>query len=342
MFRASFAAAAFFLVMSVTLLGTRDRSDARDRVVHRGSWGVKAAAFAAAHAAALAFASDGAMEAYAAVARIGSGLFLVIQMIIVLDVAFAWNESWASREHWGWLAGLVGATLTMFGGATALFVEMYQSYAPSRECHRNVGIITSTLVLCVVLTLITFHPLSREGCLLPTSAVTLYCAYLCYSALTSEPSTYECRPRSFIDANEALRQPANLVTTAFTLVSVVYAALRAGESNFWNMDVDEEFVGELGEVLNDGGDEDDEETGAQENASGPVKYNYSFFHLIFALAAMYTSMLLTGWGTRRADDTEAVGHGWASVWVKFFSIWATGVIYAWCLVAPALFPDRTF
>lgn len=338
----SFAAAAFFLVMSVTLLGTRDRSDARDRVVHRGSWGVKAAAFAAAHAAALAFASDGAMEAYAAVARIGSGLFLVIQMIIVLDVAFAWNESWASREHWGWLAGLVGATLTMFGGATALFVEMYQSYAPSRECHRNVGIITSTLVLCVVLTLITFHPLSREGCLLPTSAVTLYCAYLCYSALTSEPSTYECRPRSFIDANEALRQPANLVTTAFTLVSVVYAALRAGESNFWNMDVDEEFVGELGEVLNDGGDEDDEETGAQENASGPVKYNYSFFHLIFALAAMYTSMLLTGWGTRRADDTEAVGHGWASVWVKFFSIWATGVIYAWCLVAPALFPDRTF
>ena len=303
---------------------------------------MKAAAFAAAHAAALAFASDGAMEAYAAVARIGSGLFLVIQMIIVLDVAFAWNESWASREHWGWLAGLVGATLTMFGGATALFVEMYQSYAPSRECHRNVGIITSTLVLCVVLTLITFHPLSREGCLLPTSAVTLYCAYLCYSALTSEPSTYECRPRSFIDANEALRQPANLVTTAFTLVSVVYAALRAGESNFWNMDVDEEFVGELGEVLNDGGDEDDEETGAQENASGPVKYNYSFFHLIFALAAMYTSMLLTGWGTRRADDTEAVGHGWASVWVKFFSIWATGVIYAWCLVAPALFPDRTF
>jgi hypothetical protein len=57
---------------------------------------------------------------------------------------------------------------------------------------------------------------------------------------------------------------------------------------------------------------------------------------------MYTSMLLTGWGTRREDDTEAVGSGWASVWVKFFSVWATGAIYVWCLIAPALFPDREF
>ena len=29
---------------------------------------------------------------------------------------------------------------------------------------------------------------------------------------------------------------------------------------------------------------------------GPVPYNYAFFHLIFAMAAMYTAMLMTGWG----------------------------------------------
>jgi len=28
--------------------------------------------------------------------------------------------------------------------------------------------------------------------------------------------------------------------------------------------------------------------------------------------------------------------------VKFFSVWATGAIYLWCLIAPALFPDREF
>jgi hypothetical protein len=29
----------------------------------------------------------------------------------------------------------------------------------------------------------------------------------------------------------------------------------------------------------------------------PVAYNYSFFHLIFALASMYIAMLMTGWGS---------------------------------------------
>jgi hypothetical protein len=114
--------------------------------------------------------------------------------------------------------------------------------------------------------------------------------------------------------------------------------MRAGESNFWDMEVDESFQSELREALNDG----DEEEAGEGDASGPVKYNYSFFHLMFALAAMYTSMLLTGWGTRHEDDTEAIGSGWASVWVKFFSVWATGAIYLWCLIAPALFPDREF
>ena len=30
----------------------------------------------------------------------------------------------------------------------------------------------------------------------------------------------------------------------------------------------------------------------------PVTYNYSFFHLIFALASMYIAMLMTGWGSQ--------------------------------------------
>ena len=85
---------------------------------------------------------------------------------------------------------------------------------------------------------------------------------------------------------------------------------------------------------------DDEEGG--DKARGPVKYSYSFFHLIFALAAMYTSMLLTGWGARRRDDAEAVGNDWTSVWVKFSSAWVAGALYPWCLIAPALFPDREF
>ena len=130
---------------------------------------LKVLAFVALHAFFFLWATDEGMEAYAAAARLGSGLFLVIQMIIVLDFAFAWNESWASGEHWGWVAGLLVSTLAMYATSVALFVEMYESYAPNRECHRNIAMITCTVVLCVVLTVITLHPAAREGCLLPVS-----------------------------------------------------------------------------------------------------------------------------------------------------------------------------
>ncbi len=47
----------------------------------------------------------------------------------------------------------------------------------------------------------------------------------------------------------------------------------------------------------------------------PVTYNYSFFHLIFALASCYIAMLMTGWGTG-AEEKDLIDVGWFSVWVS--------------------------
>jgi len=339
--RASCAACVFFLMLAVGTYGARRRGDAFDKV-HRGYWLAKVLAFVALHVGMFFYASDGAMEAYADVARVGSGAFLVIQMVIILDVAFTWSENWASREHPAWIGALVASTVVMYTCAIALFVRMYGGYVPHKECNQNAAMIMSAAALCVVITVVTFLPFSREGCLLPSAAVSLYCAYLCYSALSSEPSTEECRPTSIIDANEALKKPANAVETIFTLISVIYAAVRAGESNFWNMDADGSAATELDDALCD--DDDDDESGedAATERGKSIEYSYAFFHTIFVLASMYVAMLLTGWGTRREDDSEAVGSGWASVWVKFASVWVTGLLYVWCLIAPELLPDREF
>lgn len=72
-----------------------------------------------------------------------------------------------------------------------------------------------------------------------------------------------------------------------------------------------------------------------------VTYNYSFFHLIFALASMYIAMLMTGWGTG-AEEKDLIDVGWTSVWVKIIAQWATVALYAWTMTAPLLFPDRDF
>lgn len=81
-------------------------------------------------------------------------------------------------------------------------------------------------------------------------------------------------------------------------------------------------------------------TTAEEEAV-PVTYNYSFFHLVFALASMYIAMLMTGWGTN-PQERDLIDVGWTSVWVKLVTQWVTAATYIWMLIAPAVFPDRDF
>lgn len=97
------------------------------------------------------------------------------------------------------------------------------------------------VVLCVVLMVIMFYLVVCEGCLLLFVVVMLYCMYLCYLVLISESSTYVCRSRFFIDVNEELKKLVNLVMIVFMFVLVVYVVMCVGESNFWDMEVDESF-----------------------------------------------------------------------------------------------------
>ncbi|OAY75540.1 Serine incorporator 2, partial [Ananas comosus] len=85
----------------------------------------------------------------------------------------------------------------------------------------------------------------------------------------------------------------------------------------------------------------DTESGKEESKEGeprPVSYSYTFFHLIFALASMYSAMLLTGW-TSSTSGSELIDVGWTTVWVRICTEWATGALYIWTLIAPLVLPD---
>lgn len=81
--------------------------------------------------------------------------------------------------------------------------------------------------------------------------------------------------------------------------------------------------------------------GKKDAEARPVSYSYTFFHLIFALASMYSAMLLSGW-TSSSENPDLIDVGWTSVWVRMCTEWATAGLYIWSLVAPLLLPDREF
>ncbi|KAI9221681.1 serine incorporator/TMS membrane protein [Blastocladiella britannica] len=86
----------------------------------------------------------------------------------------------------------------------------------------------------------------------------------------------------------------------------------------------------------------------EDEATG-VAYSYAFFHVVFALAAMYLAMLVTSWNTvdvvsRAPTDDDGllveIGKSWAAVWVKIVSGWMVIGLYGWTLLGPVVLTDR--
>ena len=84
-----------------------------------------------------------------------------------------------------------------------------------------------------------------------------------------------------------------------------------------------------------GGIEDDvaRSNGGGDEADG-VTYNWSLFHLMFALSTLYVMMTLTNWYSPGDNiSIESISANMGAVWVKILSSWLCIAIYMWtCLL----------
>ena len=88
---------------------------------------------------------------------------------------------------------LVIGTFISYCGAIAVTGAIYKFWAPHPTCGLNIFFITFTLVLALIFTLISVSPWRLETAGLLTSGVVfLYCAWICWSALASEPDDARC------------------------------------------------------------------------------------------------------------------------------------------------------
>ncbi|PFH52891.1 hypothetical protein AMATHDRAFT_55722 [Amanita thiersii Skay4041] len=97
-------------------------------------------------------------------------------------------------------------------------------------------------------------------------------------------------------------------------------------------------------------DEEEEEVGeSRDDERSGTRYNYSWFHIIFAIGAMYVAMLLTEWnvvsktpvsGPANHDSNVYIGRSEVAMWIRVVSSWVCMLLYMWSLVAPVILPDR--
>lgn len=326
----------FFGILSLIMIGIKDQNDKRDSW-HHGGWCAKMIIWAVL-VVLMFFLPNVVISIYETISKFGAGLFLLVQVIILLDGVHTWNDAWVAKDEQKWYVALlvisIGCYLAAFTFSGILFVWFNPS---GHDCGLNVFFIVMTMILAFVFAVIALNP-SVNGSLLPASVISVYCAYVCYTALSSEPRDYVCN--GLHNKSKAVTISTLVLGMLTTVLSVLYSALRAGSSTtFLSPPSSPKSAGK--KPLLEGEDMEEGRENKKETEARPVSYSYSFFHLIFALASMYSAMLLSGW-TSSSESSDLIDVGWTSVWVRICSEWFTAGLYIWTLVAPWLFPDREF
>ncbi|KAM0066273.1 putative serine incorporator/TMS membrane protein [Helianthus debilis subsp. tardiflorus] len=324
----------FFSILSLLMVGVKNQKDPRDSL-HHGGWMMKIICWCL-MVIFMFFLPNEIISFYESTSKIGSGLFLLVQVVLLLDFVHSWNDKWVGYDEQFWYAALLIVSLVCYVATFSFSGLLFYLFTPSgQDCGLNTFFIVMTLILVFVFAVITLHP-TVSGSILPASVISLYCMYLCYSGLASEPRDYACN--GLHKHSKAVSTGTLTVGLLTTVLSVVYSAVRAGSSTTLLSPPSSPRAGDEKPLLPlDKRDEHEEKVNNK-----PVTYSYSFFHIIFSLASMYSAMLLTGWSTSVGESGRLVDVGWPSVWVRIITSWATAGLFIWSMVAPHLFPDREF
>ncbi|DBA86260.1 hypothetical protein WJX77_011720 [Trebouxia sp. C0004] len=314
--RISFGNFLFFALHFILLIRVRRTTQAR-RLIHTGFWPLKFCLWI--FLLGICFVMpNSAMSGYGQFARVLAGIWLLFQIIILLDFIYDVNEWLLKKANMGFV--LVIGTFISYCGAIAIIGAIYKFWAPHPSCGLNIFFITFTLVLALIFTLISVSPWRLETAGLLTSGVVfLYCAWICWSALASEPDDARCTYQGS-RGTTAEKAIAFILGIAAVCYSVITTCVESRA-----MDLEAQRV-EDSELL---------------------PYRPEFFHAIFGLASAYLCMLYISWNldtlpSLSGDGKFQVDLGWIAVWVKMASQWCCVVLYIWTLLAPRILRNRDF
>lgn len=299
---------------------------------------------------------------YLWVARVGSVIFVLLQQIILVDIAYNWNAAWLDRSEQAemdegpgkgkkWLAGILVSCGFLYAASLAGIIIMYIHFG---GCATNDTFISITLVMSFLCTVVQLAK-SETGSLLTSGCMTIYATYLCGAAVSKNPNA-TCNPKLGESSTWSI-----IVGLLIAFISMLWTG--------WSYTTDKRLGG-AGGVENEaddqnGGDEEKPNAGAlvmnngsyeaadspltesenQESSStNPASFGGSWkLNAALALICCWYAMTLTGWGAiENRGDIANAEVGEISMWMLISGQWISLLLYFWTLVAPSLFPDRDF
>ncbi|KAF8121780.1 serine incorporator/TMS membrane protein [Boletus edulis] len=287
-------------------------------------------------------------------------------------------ENWEKSEStlWQWI--LIGSTALVYVVTITLTGVLYGYFADS-GCTLNRVFISVNLALCIISTILSIHPRVQESNprsgLAQAGMVAAYCTYLITSAVTNHAHD-TCNP---FTRSSTTGTTTVVLGAIFTFLAIAYSTSRAAtqsralvgtgkKGGAVYLPIDDYPQSEMGVVSTQPGrtespryqallaavqagaipesalqeDEEEEDYGeTKDDERSGTRYNYAWFHVIFALGAMYVAMLLTDWsGVVESDEIVYIGRSETAMWMRVVSSWVCMLLYMWSLLAPVFMPDR--
>jgi hypothetical protein len=322
-------------------------------------------------------------DVYGMIARVVSAIFLVLQIIILIEFAYSANEWLLSDEHLGngegatkWYIIDAGCAFLLYGASVVVCVFCFLWFTSPHACGLETAFIVVTILLTVGVTAVSIL-FSEHGNILASGVLTLYSFYLCYSSLTSDPSS--CNS---LASSESTAQV--VIGIAIAAVAVSYAGWNLSNAStifgIEEEDQDEHTCSRdiplldlrqappeaeaeedktkkpMAEAAGDASGSDLEKGKEKEERKEPANNGVETakeerlrkrdlkFHVVMAACCMYMAMVITSWGTDSTSGVSASPYDLSQIamWIKIASQWMAILLYLWTLIAPRLFPDREF
>lgn len=368
-YRVCFAMAMFFLLFCIIMIKVDSSKDPRSKI-QNGFWFFKFLIMIGICVGAFFIPGGTFGEVWMVFGMIGGFLFILIQLVLLVDFAHGWAESWVEKyeetEAKCYYIGLFFFTI-VFYVITIVAIVLFYVYYAAGDCSLHKFFVSTNLILIVGMSIIAVLPKVQEhqprSGLLQSSIISAYVVYLTWSAMTNNPDK-ECNPNlkdifdpkdfnngttpasvsgtDAIGTDDGVFDWQSLLSLAIWLFAVLYSSIRTSS----NSQVGKLTLTEKTILQTDTGSSDtdaDAETGQKtwDNEEDSVAYSYSFYHFMLFLASLYVMMTLTNW-FEPSSDMKSLNANMASVWVKIVSSWLSIALYIWTLVAPAILSERDF
>ncbi|XP_059172902.1 serine incorporator 3-like isoform X2 [Physella acuta] len=363
-YRVCFAMAMFFLLFCILMIKVNSSKDPRSKI-QNGFWFFKVLIMVGICVGAF-FIPEGTFgQAWMVIGLIGGFLFILIQLILLVDLAHGWAESWVEKyeetEAKCYYIGLFFFTFLFYAISIVAIVLFYIYYA-SGDCALHKFFVSFNMILCVGMSIVAVLPKIQEhqprSGLLQSSLITAYIMYLTWSGMSNNPDR-SCNPslKSIFNStlipggqdkssSENVFDWENILSLFIWLFAILYSSIRtSSNSQVGKLTMSEKTILQTDTATtkssSDGDADSERGQKVWDNEEEGVAYSYSFYHFMLFLASLYVMMTLTNWFSP-SSDVKHLNANMASVWVKISSSWICVILYVWTLVAPAILSDREF